>query len=122
MDYPPVVAPRHPAFGEHVRAIGEAFEGLRDDLFGVPEPVQGRRVDPVHATLDGPPDRRDRLRVVLRPERERPTAPAGRPRPEPDPGYLYIAVPEPSPFHCVHAPSDLCTFMLRLSIGMIPRH
>ena len=51
--------------GEHVRAIVEALQRATHDLLGVAKAVDRGGIDPVDAELDRPPDRRDRLLVVL---------------------------------------------------------
>jgi hypothetical protein len=58
--------PAAPALREQVDVLADAerLDRLRNDLFRVPLPVCGSRVDPIDASLDRPPNRCDRLGVV----------------------------------------------------------
>jgi hypothetical protein len=59
--------PHQPAFGEdqRPRALRHVPQRLRDDLFGMAEPVDCGGVDPVDAARERVPDGGDRILVVL---------------------------------------------------------
>src|SRR5947207_14916595 len=61
-----VRARRLAALREDVWTLVQPGERAADDLLGVAEPVVGGGVDPVHAELEGPVDRRNRVVVLLR--------------------------------------------------------
>ena len=90
----PVAAPHEAALGEHVRPFGAAGERLRHHLLGAAEAVDGGRVNPVDAEVEGAVDGRDRVAVVLRPPAELPAAAPERPGAEADARDLQVRVAE----------------------------
>ena len=59
--------------------IREALESAGDYLFRVAEPIDGGRIDPVHAGIEGGADGAHRFGIVLRSPAEGPTAAADGP-------------------------------------------
>ena len=80
-----VAAVEQRGLGEDVRALGEALERAAHDLLGVPEPVDGRGVDPVDAELEAAAERGDGLVVVLGAPRMPPAGATDGPGPQPTP-------------------------------------
>src|SRR5207237_10157867 len=79
---------------EQLWAIPAPGRGPPDELVRVPEPVDGRRVDPVHPEVEGPFDRRQGLVVVLLTPGELVTGPADRPCTEAEPRDLEVGAAE----------------------------
>src|SRR5207244_1105198 len=79
---------------EHVGAVPAAGQGPADNLLRVPEPVDGRRVDPVGPEVERPLDRRQGLIVVLLAPGELVTGTADRPRAEAEARDLETGVAE----------------------------
>jgi hypothetical protein len=59
------LVPDQAALGENVGAVAKAPDGLADNRLGMPQPVDGRGVDPVHAHVQSCVDRGDELRIIL---------------------------------------------------------
>jgi hypothetical protein len=85
--YAAVAAVLQAGLGEHVRSRPQALERAADDLFGMAEPVDRGRVEPVDAELHRPLDRGDRQLVVLRTPGIPPAAAADRPGAQSDARY-----------------------------------
>src|SRR4029077_6146538 len=85
-----------PALCEHVRPVRSAHASYHSahHLLGVSEPVNRRGVDPVDATLERVPDRRDGFVIVLRSPSVGPAAPAGYPRAESDARDFHVGSAE----------------------------
>jgi hypothetical protein len=83
---PAAAAVEQRRLGEDVRSLRHSLKRAADDLLGMSEPVRGRGVDPVHAQLERPVDRGERLLVVLRAPGELPATAADGPRAEADAG------------------------------------
>ena len=64
----------------------------RHHFFGMAQPVDGGRIDPVHAAIERRVDGGDGFVVVLRSPGERPSAAAHRPRADADGRQFHIAV------------------------------
>ncbi len=83
----------HPlAFGEYVRKVGAARQGARHDLLGMAQAVNGGRIDPVHASVQGCLDGRDGFVIVLRSPGEFPASAAHRPCTDADGREVHITV------------------------------
>ena len=83
----PTRRPNPAALREHERALGTAqiAQRPRNDDFGVAEPIDSGRVDPVDPELDRAMDRCDRVGIVLLPPPKHPVAAPHGPGTEPNP-------------------------------------
>jgi hypothetical protein len=98
----PVVVGDHAALRKDERPVrgGHLAECAPDDLLGVAEAVDSRRVDPVHAAADSVTDRGNRAGVVLGPPAVGPASAADRPRAEPHRRDFEVSSPESSFVGC----------------------
>lgn len=65
-----------------VRALGEPFDRAADDGLGMPQPVGGRRIDPIYSSIQSRVNRPDGFLVILRAPGEFPLSSADRPSPD----------------------------------------
>ena len=86
--------PAHGALGEDQRLVAGGFDGAANHFFRVAEAVDGRRVDPVDAQIEGAMNGGDGFVVVLWAPGEFPVAAADGPCAKADGGELKIGVAE----------------------------
>ena len=96
---PALVVPHHAALGEEEWLDRRLLHRLPDDRLGVAKAVDGRRVDPVDAEVDGLADGRDGGVIVLRPPGEGPVAAAYGPRAKSDRREPHLRIAKLSQLH-----------------------
>ena len=82
--------PAHGALGKHQRLMRGGFQRPPHHLFRMAQPIDGGRINPVHALIEGLVDGVNRFLIVLGSPCELPVSAPNCPRPKADRRQLKI--------------------------------